>query len=215
MTSTPADGVDHVRGAHRRPPRALTAAPALIILLLAALALRVTIAYILFPASGFEGDLRSFVSWMSTLVEHGPGGFYANAGFADYPPGYMWILWLLGLAGTTDVPFIELSMEQLIKLPPMLADLGIGVLLYWVVTRWSSTPGRDARRLGLAAAGIYLFNPVTWYDSALWGQTDAVGALVMVAGVAMLLRGHSEGASAASDVYKRQMPTRSTGSRSA
>ena len=31
------------------------------------------------------------------------------------------------------------------------------------------------------AAAIYLFNPVTWYDSAIWGQTDAVGALVTAA----------------------------------
>ncbi len=39
-------------------------------------------------------------------------------------------------------------------------------------------------------------NPVAFYDSALWGQTDAAGALILLLGLAALIRGNSEGAAA-------------------
>ena len=44
-----------------------------------------------------------------------------------------------------------------------------------------SVYGAPARHspLGLIAAALYVFNPVTWYDAAVWGQTDSVGALVL------------------------------------
>ncbi len=78
---------------------------------------------------------------------------------------------------------------------PIVADILVGVLLFWLVQRWTAhRPGSG--RLALIAAGLYLFNPVTWYDSAVWGQTDAVGTLVILLGLAALTRGNSEGASA-------------------
>ncbi len=201
MTSTHEVGVEGVHGASGRPPGALTAIPALVVLLVAGLALRLTIAYIVLPGSGFENDLSSFTSWALTLADHGPGGFYANAGFADYPPGYLYLLWPVGLLANALAPLAGTDAASLagtlIKLPSIGADICIGALLFRMVTRWSRSPGANAGRLGLVAAGAYLFNPITWYDSALWGQTDAVGALVMLVGVSLLLRGHSEGAVAA------------------
>ena len=197
MTSTPANRVDRVHQASDRRPRALSAPSALAILLLSGLALRLTIAYILLPGSGFESDLASFSGWTRTLAEVGPGSFYANAGFADYPPGYLYVLWLVGLLSDVLAPLSgsapDAIIGTLIKLPPMLADVAVATVLYRMVARWSSAPGHDAPGLGLLAAGFYLFNPVTWYDSALWGQADAVGALVMLLGVAALLRGNPEG----------------------
>jgi hypothetical protein len=197
LTSTPAHRVDRVHRASDRRPRAPSAPSALAILLLSGLALRFTIAYILFPGSGFESDLGSFSGWTRTLTEFGPGGFYANAGFADYPPGYLYVLWFVGSLASLLAPLFgsapEAIIGTLIKLPPMLADVAVAAVLYRMVMRWSSEPGQNAARLGLLAAGFYLFNPVTWYDSALWGQADAVGALVMLLGVAALLRGNPEG----------------------
>lgn len=194
MTSTPAHGVDRVFGASGRPLRALSATPALIILLLAGLALRLAIAYVFFPDSGFKSDLNTYTSWALTLAEHGPGGFYANAGFSDYPPGYLYLLWPIGLLSKLLAPGDPASVAMgLIKLPPILIDLAVGALLYFLVSGWAR-PGRRAEGLGLAAAALYVFNPVTWYDSALWGQTDAIGALVLLLGVAALIRGNSEGA---------------------
>src|SRR6185503_4561315 len=51
-------------------------------------------------------------------------------------------------------------------------------------------------RLGLVAVVIYLFNPGTIFDSAVWGQVDSVGALVLLASLYWLARGWTEAAAA-------------------
>ncbi|HEY8922114.1 MAG TPA: phospholipid carrier-dependent glycosyltransferase, partial [Candidatus Limnocylindria bacterium] len=43
---------------------------------------------------------------------------------------------------------------------------------------------------------IYLFNPGTIFDSAVWGQVDSVGTLVLLATLYMLARGWTEAAAA-------------------
>ncbi|MBX3028630.1 MAG: phospholipid carrier-dependent glycosyltransferase [Chloroflexi bacterium] len=199
MITSPARGADRVEGASEPPPSALSTSTALVVLLLVALALRLTIAYILFPASGFASDVSTYVFWANAMAEHGPGGFYgalrAADQFVDYPPGYLYVLWLIGglgqaLGGSDPYGL----MTVLVKVPPMLVDIAVGWLLYRLVLGWA-WPSRRAEPLALGAAALYVFNPVTWYDSALWGQTDSVGALVVLMGVAALIRGNSEGAS--------------------
>jgi Gpi18-like mannosyltransferase len=196
------------RTAPRRSDGSPSAIPAIAILLLVGLALRLIIAYVLFPGSGFQSDIGSFTSWALTLAHDGPGGFYANAGFADYPPGYLYVLWLIGSLGSglasllgggtftfggTVLPLPDTIVGGLLKLPAIAADLGIAYLLYRLVRRWMGARS-DARGAALGAAALYLFNPVTWYDSALWGQIDAVGALVMLVAIAFLIDGFSEAA---------------------
>jgi hypothetical protein len=171
----------------------------LAILLLAGLLLRLAVAYVLLPNSGAKSDIGDYVDWASRLVEHGPGTFYTAPDPANYPPGYMYVLWLIGGIGHLLSPLADGDAEAvtaaLIKLPPMLADILVGFLLFRVVRSWLE-PRRDARRLALLAAAIYVFNPVTWYDSAIWGQTDAIGALMVLVTVAALVRGNSEGSAA-------------------
>jgi dolichyl-phosphate-mannose-protein mannosyltransferase len=199
VTAPQVGRADRFPGSNGRPLKASGAAPALVTLLLIGLFLRLTIAYVLLPGSGFRSDIGTFTAWAMLLGEHGPGRFYELATFADYPPAYLYVLWLVGslaqlLGGLADVSSAAIA-GGLIKLPPMLADIGVGLLIFVLVRNWAA--GRpDAQRLGLIAAGLYLFNPVTWYDSAIWGQTDAVGALVLLLGVAALLRVNSEGAAA-------------------
>ena len=55
---------------------------------------------------------------------------------------------------------------------------------------------REGAGFNESQAAIYLFNPVTWYDSAIWGQVDAFGALLSLATVALLIDGHAEAATA-------------------
>jgi 4-amino-4-deoxy-L-arabinose transferase-like glycosyltransferase len=199
VTAPQVERADRVTGAYRSRLGASNGLPALAILLLAGLLLRLTIAYVLLPGSGFASDVGTFTAWASQLARSGPADFYATSSFADYPPGYLYVLWLLGGAGNLIGELLGRGgdgvIAGLIKLPPMLADIAIGWLLYRLVRSWR---GRrpDAERLGLLAAGIYVFNPVTWYDSAIWGQTDAIGALVTLLTVAALIRGNPEGATA-------------------
>ena len=194
MTSTLAQGVGGSPGETVRPLRALAVSPALIVLLLGGLALRLTIAYVLFPSSGFATDLAAYASWALTLAEHGTAGFYANAGFADYPPAYLYLLWPIGLLVGQSADGAARA-GDLVKVPPILLDVAVGYMLYRLALGWA-WPGRRAQAVALAAAALYLFNPVTFYDSALWGQSDAAGAFVLLLGAAALIRGNSEGAAA-------------------
>lgn len=194
--------------------RAGAGIPAITLLLLAGLALRLIIAYVLFPGSGFKTDISSFTSWAMTLARYGPPGFYANAGFADYTPGYLYVLWVVGLAGRALATLTGSDQGtitgELIKLPAILLDLAVAYVLYRTVLKWKgrldespaggpdtgpSDPGR-VRLLALGVAALYLFNPVPWYDSALWGQVDALGALVVLGAVLALVGGWSESAAA-------------------
>jgi dolichyl-phosphate-mannose-protein mannosyltransferase len=145
------------------------------------LLLRVLLAFVLFPKQGFSTDMQLFASWAATLARVGPGSFYATATGADYPPGYLYVLWLLGNAPASALPL-------LLKVPAILADLGVALVIYWAARRWLN------ERAALIAAALYLFIPVTWYDSALWGQVDAVGALLLIASLVLLIERRSEAA---------------------
>ncbi len=183
-----------VVGSAGRPLPPVSQTPALILLLLGALALRLTLAYVLFPGSGFATDLNSYIAWANVMAERGPGGFYGSV-WSDYPPGYLLVLWPIGLLGSFLGGDGGNATGELIKLPAIAADLAVGFLLYRLVLGWT-WPGRRAPQLALIAAAVWLFNPVTIYDSAIWGQTDAVGALVMLLAVAALVRGNGEGSAA-------------------
>ncbi|TMF63115.1 MAG: hypothetical protein E6I14_06270 [Chloroflexi bacterium] len=152
-----------------------------IAILSAGLLLRVVLAFVVFPKQGFSTDMQLFAGWATTLARVGPGAFYATASGADYPPGYMYVLWLLGNASASALPL-------LLKVPAILADLGIAAVLYSAGRRWLG------ERAGLGAAALYLFIPVTWYDSALWGQVDAVGGLLLITSLVLLIERQSEAA---------------------
>jgi hypothetical protein len=159
----------------------------LLVLLGLGLAFRLMLALVLFPGQGLSSDLGLFESWATTLARVGPGAFYATASSANYPPGYMYVLWLVGVAGQALGGQATLL---LLKIPAIGADVALAALLYAAARRWFGG------RAGLLAAALYLFIPVTWYDSALWGQVDAVGTLVMIAALVLLVEGWSEPAAA-------------------
>ncbi len=152
---------------------------ALLVLIGLGLGVRLLAAYVIFPGQGYSGDLGLFGDWATTLARVGPGAFYASASSANYPPGYLYLLWAIGSIGGD-------ATGSLLKLPAIAADIGIALLAFRVADRWFG--GRS----GLLAAALYLFVPVTWYDSALWGQVDAVGAFVMLAALVLLIEGWSE-----------------------
>src|SRR6266566_9811143 len=51
---------------------------------------------LLAPHFGFYEDLHTFRTWAQELRQVGPHRFYATDQHANYPPGYLYILWLTG-----------------------------------------------------------------------------------------------------------------------
>lgn len=91
---------------------------------------------------GFTTDISTFEFWATWLAEHGFAHFYAGTGLADYPPGYLYVLAALGYvweaffkAGDSG-HFVVLAV--LIKLPAIVADACVGILLFAVTRRFAS-----------------------------------------------------------------------------
>jgi dolichyl-phosphate-mannose-protein mannosyltransferase len=175
---------------HRFEPRSI------LFLLGAGLLLRLLLAYVVLPGSGYPPDLHWYSQWALAVSTVGPGEFYAQTD-ANYPPGYIYVLWLMGTASKAVAPLLHIDAQtlclSLVKIPPILLDVGIGFLLYRICQRgyWVAV---ETKHAALMAAAIYLFNPVAIYDSSIWGQTDAAGAFIMVLGILALVCWPSEGA---------------------
>jgi dolichyl-phosphate-mannose--protein O-mannosyl transferase len=144
----------------------------LAIILLFALALRI----VFLPSLGFHNDVSAFEAWTLALKDNPPWEFYAKTSFADYPPGYFVVLWILGaiygvlgnlhLISNTDGSYFALRL--LVKIPALVMDLVDTALIFAVVRRFAS------ERIALAAAAFFAFNPASVYVSAYWGQIDSV-----------------------------------------
>lgn len=132
--------------------------------------------------SGFGTDLNLFRYWADSLAQHGPFGFYDRGFFADYTPGYLYALWLVGIVGS----FIG-GIGDLIKLPAIITD----VVLAWVVYKMVLELGVTERRARLAAL-VVVANPITWFDSVVWGQVDSFGAVFLLLAVRELWRDRGE-----------------------
>ncbi len=153
------------------------------VLLALGLALRLIIAYVLLPGSGFGVDLGSFSGWALELARNGPWGLYDRPIFVDYTPGYLYVLWGLGLVSQAT----GIAIDSLLKLPAIVADLALALAIFALAAELGAS-----RRGAIAAAAVFLLVPVTWFDSAVWAQVDSVGTLFLVLAVRELWRGRSE-----------------------
>ena len=177
---------------------------AILIVLALGLAFRLIIAHAN-PGTGLSFDLASFRSWSDNLAHQGLYGFYERPFFHDYTPGYLYVLWLVGVAdsfvrpiaqglagtpfiGGADWPFVRSILAgDLIKLPAILADVALG----WLV--WSMAKELGAsRRAALIGAAVVVANPVSWFDSVIWGQVDSFGVVFLLLGIRALWRNQPE-----------------------
>jgi dolichyl-phosphate-mannose--protein O-mannosyl transferase len=153
-------------------------------------ALGLVIRLFFLPAQGFHNDIASFEAWTLTLRDNPPWQFYAKTSFADYPPGYFIVLWvlagiyhvlgLLHLASPNDGSYLALRI--LVKLPALVMDFVDAGLIFAIVHRYAS------RTIALGAAAFYLLNPATIYVSAFWGQVDSISWGFILLGLWSALR---------------------------
>lgn len=146
-----------------------SAFPMIWLILAGALLLRVVLALLF---RGHDTDMNCFIGWSDMVFKDGFSNFYNSEAFTDYPPGYMYILYVVGAVRNLFHLGSASPLAILVtKLPAIICDLAAGWLIY-------KTAGRRFNKMGAAAlCGLYLINPVIIFNSSIWGQVDAVFTL--------------------------------------
>ncbi len=80
------------------------------------------------------------------------------------------------------------GMIFLVKLPSILADLGIGFLIYNYLVRKTEVHKTKSEKYALIIATVWLFNPISWYNSSIWGQTDSIVNLLGLIAILQLFK---------------------------
>lgn len=160
---------------------------------IAGLLLRLSLA----PLPGNGGDMQIEKGWAHSAVGLGIVPSYGRqldgVMLPNYPPLSMEIFAFTGHAYRLLVsPTYRMDLPAyhvFIKLPGIIADILTSILLYILLRR---TRGASTALIG---AFIYTVHPAVLYDSAVWGQTDAVytlfvvGCLVAITSERILLAG--------------------------
>ena len=138
------------------------------------------VAFLYGPADTYSKDHISNVGAVNNLP---PGSTYLIGGMyylhiqaskvifnlMHRPPGTL--LWI------NDGTFANMFL----KLSAVFADIVIGFIIYKILEKTD-------KRKALFAASLFLFNPISIYNSAIWGQFDAVPTMFFMLSLFLLMR---------------------------
>ena len=172
-----------------RPRRALSGlapVPVFCAVLAVGLVLRLLLGY---NINGFDADISCFKAWAAYTHEYGFNEMYYSDFFIDYPPGYLYMLYLTEFFRRLFfIPQYAQVSTLLIKMVPILSDIGCAAIL-WVLAR---------KKLGepsaLFVSAAYLFCPAVILNSAVWGQADSFCALLLLLTLLLLWYNHTPAA---------------------
>lgn len=124
---------------------------------------------------GHSTDINCFMAWSYHLAGDGLANFYNSGMFADYPPGYMYILWLTGsIARVLGLEYGGAGYVLITKMPGILADIFAAYMAYRIA-RERLTESQSALLCCIVA-----FNPAMAFISGAWGQVDMIPAIMLL-----------------------------------
>ncbi len=135
------------------------------------------IVHIIFAAAyiGFRSDMDCFMYWSTDVFENGVTNFYKTDVFTDYPPGYIYILYVIGgIMKLFRITSLTSGVAVLLKMPAIICDLVIGYIIYRVAAKYTK------HSYAILFAMAFLFNPAIIINSCTWGQVDSVFTLFVV-----------------------------------
>jgi Gpi18-like mannosyltransferase len=135
---------------------------------------------LLFPLSGYKTDMNTYQAWFQTAANVGLRTFY-NSNWSDYPPLNIYLFWGFGSLAKTLSLFGTSSIVYIIKLVPNIFDAGTAVLIFAFVQK------RFKFKMALSATALYAFNPAVIFNTAVWGQYDAIYTFFLVLSVLLAL----------------------------
>src|SRR5208282_1309944 len=137
----------------------------------------------LFHFTGFYWDISAKSNRALLAAVLGPAKIYDPGLPVDsYPPGSLYLLWLSGWIGSLIEPTAN-GFRVIVETPPLIADLFIGLTLYFAAWR----DGRGLRALMVMM--LFALNPALIFDTVVWGQSDSVVVLPMISAAILILTG--------------------------
>lgn len=139
-------------------------------------------------------DVNNHVDWGIRFWEYGPGKFYSanvwNFTWPNQPPMSIYLyafirkvfefifgtLWWINVRippfPSGIITYFESNLyPALLQLPAILSDFGIAWIIYKLL---KENLAKNKKTYATVASLIFLVNPVIWYNSSVWGQTDSV-----------------------------------------
>jgi Gpi18-like mannosyltransferase/4-amino-4-deoxy-L-arabinose transferase-like glycosyltransferase len=116
---------------------------------------------------GFGPDVGSYQAWAIQISSLGPAHTYQKGYFLDYPPGYLYALWVAGIGARmlhASGDFLRVIVES----PAIVTDFFLA-LIVWAFVRRTREP-----RIALVAMLLIALNPAMLFDTVVWGQSDSV-----------------------------------------
>ncbi len=163
---------------------------------------------ILIIVGSYHPDILNHVDWGNKFWQYGVKDFYEKTiwgvSWPNQPLGSIYLFaiiakltrwffaaawWLnlkLPLFPSFIFPFLEAKLQIiLLKTPFILADLGLGWLIYQIGQQLTRK-----KKLALLGMILFLFNPPLVYNSAVWGQTDSLVNFLALWGLWQFYRRH-------------------------
>lgn len=158
---------------------------------------------------GYSGDVNNHISWGKDILLNGTQGIYDREFYfrygtltPNYPPLVLFFFtvsyvlyemlyaaswWLnnnISLFPSNIIFFFQgiNTIPAFFKLPAIFADLGIAYYVYLFSKKLVKS-----EKWRLISVSLVLFNPAFFYNSALWGQVEALPTLFAVAAFYVLL----------------------------
>lgn len=129
-------------------------------------------------------DLLLYRQWTRGLVERGLAASYwpapalDSAPAIDYPPVFPYALWATGRGLSLLAPGVldsDRGLDFVVRMLNAVANILTTILLYFAIR------GRAGEGPSAVVAALFALNPAVLFDSAYWGQADAVCAVLVVA----------------------------------
>jgi len=136
----------------------------------------------LLPAQGWRPDLDLFASWVHVIATTPLGEAYRSS--LNFGPVFAAVYWLLGIAQpafATATDASGLGVRLALKLPAVIADLGLVAGVAWLV--------RDRPRWAVVAAIGVALSPAVLYDGSWWGQSESIYVLAGLLATILALGG--------------------------
>jgi Gpi18-like mannosyltransferase len=151
----------------------------------ALIAVSFIIRFLLFPIPGYKNDMGTFEAWFRTAADNGLRSFYSLTR-CDYPPFNVYLFWGFGSLANAFTLFGTPQIAYVIKVVPAIFDAAAGFLIFVFIRSRLNFKG------AAISVALYVFNPAIIYNSAVWGQFDAIYTFFLVLSLMIALKSKPE-----------------------